>query len=143
MNQYFFGQWLDRAVGGSWTSHRRYLYFKPGTDPHSVELVTEFQVELVTPLVWAISWQGQTEGRMQVELAGKVLHRDIGYFTSEPTSSHLESIDEDTVVTTTTYGGVTYREEIRYLGDDLRLRQTVGRKDGELVLAGQYVERRT
>ena len=141
-NQHFFGIWLDRSVGGEWTSHRRYLYFNSGQEPKSVELVTTFTVELVTPLVWAISWNGQTQGRMQIELTGKTLHRDIGYFSSDPTDSYLEMIDEDTVVTTTTYGGVTYREEIRYLGDDLRLRQTVGRRDGEMVIAGQYVERR-
>ena len=141
-NQHTFGLWLDRSLGNPWVSDRRYLYFKPGKDPHSVELTTRFGVEKIAPDVWEVTWTGQTNGKMQLELEGNVLHRDIGYFTSEPTDSVLEMVDEDTVVFRTSYGGVDYREEVRFLGDDLRLRQTVGHKEGELFLAGQYVERR-
>lgn len=141
--QFFFGEWLDRAVGGTWTSERRYLYFREPRPPRNVSMTTTFSVEKVVPLVWAVSWEGQTSGRMQLELAGSTLHRDIGYFTADPTDSALSRIDDDTVVFETSYGGVTYREEIRYLGDNHRLRQTVGRKNGEWVIAGQYVEWRT
>ena len=93
---------------------------------------------------FAVSWTGQTSGRMVLTLENDVLHRDIGYFSNEPTDSLLERVDDDTVAFRTTYGGNTYREEVRYLGADLRLRQTVGWKEGtdEMVLAGQYVERR-
>lgn len=140
-NQFFFDGWLERAVGGIWTSERRYLYFRHPKPPRNVNLVTTFTAETIAPQVWAVTWEGQTNGRMQLELAGNVLHRDIGYFTADPTDSLLHRIDDDTVVFETAYGGVSYREEIRYLGDDHRLRQTVGRnEDREWVIAGQYVE---
>ena len=143
MNQHEFSLWLDRSVGGDWVSDRRYLYYAPGKEPKVVNLTTNFTVGKIAPAVYEVNWTGQTNGKMQLELAGNVLHRDIGYFTSDPTDSLLEMVDPDTVVFHTSYGGVTYREEVRFLGDNLRLRQTVGRKDGELVIAGQYVERRS
>lgn len=142
-NQHSFGLWLDRSVGGDWISDRRYLYYSGDAEPKAVNLTTHFTVEKVAPYVYEVNWDGQTTGRMQLELAGDVLHRDIGYFTADPTDSHLEMVDEDTVVFRTAYGGVSYREEVRFIGDNLRLRQTIGRKDGELVIAGQYVERRS
>lgn len=141
-NQHRFGEWLDRSVDGEWVSDRRYLYYAPDKEPKVSNLTTRFTVGKIAPHVYEVNWNGQTEGRMQLELAGSVLHRDIGYFTSDPTDSQLEMVDDDTVVFHTSYGGVTYREEVRFLGDNLRLRQTVGRKGGDLVIAGQYVERR-
>ena len=142
-NQHSFGIWLDRSIGGEWISDRRYLYYSGANEPKAINLTTHFTVGKVAPLVYEINWDGQTSGRMQLELVGDVLHRDIGYFTEDPTDSILEMVDEDTVVFRTAYDGVTYREEVRFIGDNLRLRQTIGRKDGELVIAGQYVERRS
>jgi len=40
------------------------------------------------------------------------------------------------------YGGADYREEIRFLGNNYRLRQTVGYKTGtdKVIVVGQYWE---
>ena len=56
----------------------------------------------------------------------------------------LELLDEDTVVFYSSYGGMDYREEIRFLGDNFRLRQTVGYKEGtdKVIIVGQYAEYR-
>ncbi len=143
-----YDRWLERAVGGLWISDRRYLYYgKNGgkTDVKSIELQTEFSVARAHYGSYAVTWDGRTSGTMVLTLEDDVLHRDIGYFSNEPTDSLLERVDHDTVVFRTTYGGSTYREEVRYVEDDLRLRQTVGWDEvsGRLQLAGQYVERRS
>ena len=140
-----FDRWLERATGGQWVSDRRYLYFSPWREePKSIELTTHFEVVKLEYGKFSVDWRGQTNGRMVLTLEGAVLHRDIGYFSNDPTDSFLERLDHNTVSFWTTYGGQSYREEVRYLGDDLRLRQTVGWKEGtdQMVLAGQYVERR-
>ena len=56
----------------------------------------------------------------------------------------MHQIDEDTIVFQTSYGGVDYREEIRYLnGDKARLRQTVGTEGDKIKIVGQYYEERS
>lgn len=144
MSEFLFNQWLARSIGGRWVSDRRYLYYSPdpSKEPTVSNLTTEFKVEQVVDKVFAVSWDGVTSGRMQLELAGNTLHRDIGYFTNAPTKSTLQMVDDDTVVFHTSYDGVDYREEVRFIGENLRLRQTIGRNEGRLVLSGQYTERR-
>ena len=137
-----YQSWFARSVG-DWVSDRRYLYYAPGKEPKVQNLVTNFTIADRGEGEFCITWTGQTDGEMVVQVDGATLHRDIGYFSNEPTDSALSRVDEDTVVMVTTYGGVTYREEIRLLENDtLRLRQTVGMKGDQMVLAGQYVERR-
>ena len=82
---------------------------------------------------------------MNLKLLGNELHRDIGYFTADPTVSIVSAIDSDTIVLSTSYSGMNFREEIRLLNNDnLRLRQTVGYDDrtGEVRIVGQYFEER-
>ena len=143
-----YDRWLERSVGGLWISDRRYLYYGRNGDKveaKAINLTTEFSVERHQYGTYAVTWSGQTSGTMVLTLEDDVLHRDIGYFSKEPTDSLLERIDHDTVVFRTTYGGQTFREEVRYVEPDLRLRQTVGwdETSERLLLAGQYVERRT
>ncbi len=145
--------WFDRCAG-DWRSDRRYLYFHGRPDlviagvetgpcePKVVNLVTHFSVER-TEGGHRVTWTGQSSGVMNLTIDGDRLRRDIGYFTDEPTTSLMTLLDEDTIVFRTSYGGVDYREEIRFLGDDLRLRQTVGMKGDRLVLSGQYTETRS
>ena len=71
------------------------------------------------------------------------------FSTNNPPDSSpdlIRLIDADTIVLSTQYSGMKFREEIRLLnGDNLRLRQTVGYDDsiGEVRLVGQYYEERT
>jgi hypothetical protein len=132
--------WFDRCAG-DWRSDRRYLYFG-ASEPKVVNLVTHFSVER-TEGGHRVTWTGQTNGVMNLTIDGDKLRRDIGYFTDEATTSLMQVLDEDTIVFRTSYGGADYREEIRFLSDDLRLRQTVGMKGDRLVLSGQYTETRS
>ncbi|QNJ25919.1 putative phycobilin-lyase/ CpcV family [Synechococcus sp. SYN20] len=148
-----FTSWFDRCVG-SWNSDRSYRYFTPkGTIPQLIK--TRFVTTHTGTCKYEVAWSSDmvdlsgevlreaSAGTMRLELSGDLLVRDIGYFSKEPTSCRLELVDEDTVVFHTAYGGSKYREEIRFIGDNIRLRQTIGfSEEGSLQLIGQYSETR-
>lgn len=82
---------------------------------------------------------------MVLTLEDDILHRSRDYFGDGANSSLVEQIDEDCIVMRTSYDGCRFREELRLIEEDsFRLRQTVGYnlKTGQLVLCGQYAERR-
>ena len=138
-------EWFRRTTG-KWTSQRRYIFNMKTKKP--TNLTTDFSIVACTEGDWdyTVAWTGQTNGTMNLKLIGSKLHRDVGYFSEEPTTSLIRLIDADTIVLSTQYSGMKFREEIRLLnGDNLRLRQTVGYDDsiGEVRLVGQYYEERT
>lgn len=137
-----YNGWFTRCEG-TWVSHRRYLY---GPQKTLDNLVTEFTIEARGENEWAVLWASErNEGEMGLILDGASVKRSRNYFgDGEGTVTCLERIDEDTVVFHSTYGGASYREEIRFLGDNYRLRQTVGYKEGtdKVVVVGQYWEER-
>jgi hypothetical protein len=137
-----FSTFMDRSVG-SWISYRRYLFGRKRT---AGDYVTNFDIESTGDNAYKISWVGKTEGVMEVEVDGDELKRSRSYFGPDDGSTYQKMfwIDADTVVFRTSYDGTSYREEIRFLDDGTRLRQTVGRdtESGEITLVGQYFEER-
>jgi hypothetical protein len=134
--------WFHRTCG-SWRSERRYL-FSP-TSSKASNLTVDFTIDSQDlSNEFRVEWSGQTSGVMDICLEGDTLHRSRDYFGDEAHSSQVSMIDQDTIVMTTTYGGITYREEIRLLqSDNYRLRQTIGFDgNGKAALVGQYFERR-
>lgn len=131
--------WLRRSCG-KWRSERRYLFQPDGKPVCYTTLMDIREGERGNQFI--INWTGKTSGKMEVELDGNVLVRSRDYFGDEAHDSDVEMVDDDTIVFTTTYDGVTFREEIRLLSSDqYRLRQTFGTKaDGSFALAGQYIE---
>ena len=131
---------MDRSVG-SWISYRRYLF---GAKRTSGEYTTLFAIDHTEDNTYKITWTGKTEGVMEVEVVGDELKRSRSYFSDEETYQRMFWIDADTVVFRTAYDGTSYREEIRFLDDATRLRQTVGRDEetGDITLVGQYYEER-
>ena len=110
-------------------------------------LVTEFSTEKRGEGEWAVLWKSdRNEGEMGIILDGDTVKRSRNYFEGEEgTVTKLECIDDDTVVFLSSYGGMDYREEIRFLQNDkYRLRQTVGYKEGTdiAIVIGQYWEER-
>ena len=83
---------------------------------------------------------------MDVVVDGNELKRSRTYFDEDNSDTYqvMEWIDEDTLVFRTSYDGTNYREEIRFLGDNIRLRQNVGTDvmTGDVTLVGQYFEER-
>ena len=112
----------------------------------SGEYTTEFETEWLGDNEYRITWSGVTDGEMDLELVGNRLNRSRSYFGPDDGTTYQEMywIDPDTVVFYTAYDGDKYREEIRYLDNDTRLRQTVGRNQetNEVTLVGQYYETR-
>lgn len=139
-----YSDWFDRCVG-DWSSHRRYLM---GPKKTIDNLVTDFSIVKRADDEWAILWKSdRNEGEMGIILDEdkQVITRSRNYFEgSEGTETRLERVDQDTVVFYSSYGGADYREEIRFLGNDVRLRQTVGYKAGtdKVIVVGQYFEER-
>lgn len=137
-----YKRFMDRSCG-RWVSHRRYLFGRKLT---SGEYVTEFNIELKDGNVYSVDWSGQTEGTMDLVLDGDELKRSRTYFDADDGSTYqkMATIDDDAIVFRTSYDGTSYREEIRFLGDDIRLRQNVGTdvETGDVVMVGQYYETR-
>ena len=136
-----FKPFMDRSVG-RWVSLRRYLF---GRNRTSGEYSTEFVIEhLEDDYDYRITWSGKTEGEMDVTLVGNQLKRSRSYFSEEETYQTMAKIDPDAVVFYTAYDGTRYREEIRFLDDNTRLRQTVGwnQETNDIELVGQYFEER-
>jgi len=120
-----FSSFMDRSVG-SWTSYRRYLF---GSTRVTGEYTTTFDIESTGDQSYKITWSGKTDGEMDVVVDGDELKRSRTYFGPEDDSTYQKMfwIDADTVVFRTGYDGTNYREEIRFLDESTRLRQTVGR----------------
>ena len=135
-----FSTFMDRSVG-FWISYRRYLF---GAKRASGDYVTMFDIDYAENNSYKIAWSGKTEGVMEVEVVGDELKRSRSYFSDEETYQKMFWVDADTVVFRTSYDGTSYREEIRFLDDNTRLRQTVGREveTNEITLVGQYFEER-
>lgn len=137
-----FQPFLDRSCG-RWISHRRYLFGKKLT---SGEYVTEFDISPIEGSSYSITWTGKTEGEMDVTVDGNKLLRSRSYFNADDDTGYQEMywIDADTVVFYTAYDGTKFREEVRFLDNNTRLRQTVGRdqETNDVTLVGQYYETR-
>ncbi|QIN96942.1 hypothetical protein [Synechococcus phage S-H34] len=139
-----YTDWFSRCEG-DWTSERRYLMGPKRTVDN---LTTNFRIERRAADEWAVCWESdRNEGEMGIILdeTEGVVKRSRNYFEgAEGTVTKLERIDQDTVVFYSSYGGMDYREEIRFLGNNFRLRQTVGYKEGtdKIVVVGQYAEYR-
>lgn len=136
-----FAPWFDRCVG-SWVSHRRYLM---GPNKKLDNLITNFDIVKRADDEWAVLWNSErNEGEMGIVLDGNIIKRSRNYFEGENGSmTKLECVDNDTVVFYSSYGGMDYREEIRFINEDkFRLRQTVGCKEGtdNVIVVGQYWE---
>jgi hypothetical protein len=133
---------MDRSVG-AWTSYRGYLF---GSKRVRGDYITLFDITKTDDKSYSIAWSGQTEGVMDVVVDGNELKRSRTYFDEDNADTYqvMEWIDEDTIVFRTSYDGTNYREEIRFLGDNIRLRQNVGTDvmTGDVTLVGQYFEER-
>jgi hypothetical protein len=142
INMNEFSPWMDRGIG-RWKSLRRYLF---GKNRKSGEYTTDFELERLGDCQYRITWSGKTSGEMDLTLNGNRLERSRSYFDADNDQGYQEMswIDSDTIVFYTAYDGTEFREEIRFLDNNTRLRQTVGKNQetGDYTLIGQYWEER-
>ena len=138
-----FKPFMDRGIG-RWKSLRRY-YFGKHRNPG--EYTTDFVTEsLNNDDEYRITWSGKTDGVMDLIVDGNKLLRSRSYFGPDDGNTYqtMYYIDPDCVMFHTAYDGTRFREEIRFLDDNTRLRQTVGwdQETNEISLVGQYFEER-
>lgn len=140
--------WFKRSEG-EWISNRRYYYESSGKNQLVksdllVELSDAESGEFRVKLIWDSTGDSSSQGEMICEFDSdsSTLYRNIGYMTSSPTNSHVTMLDDDTILFKTEYDGMVFREEIRLIDEDIRLRQTLGWKNNTVMLAGQYYEKR-
>lgn len=148
-----FRSFMHRCTG-SWNSNRRYYYPKPNKSQLLTSLLNIEEVDVYPEyFLYKLSWntkdsktqEAVSDGEMLVKGYQLTLERDVGYFTDDPTICDVTVVDDDCIVLNTAYGGMKFREEIRLLEDDtIRLRQTLGFKDGsnKPFLYGSYLEER-
>lgn len=145
---------MERSAG-QWLSQRRYLYPRSNklenlssrlcvTYTVTSELPEEFKTELTWETHSVETEKVVSEGEMLTEGRNGKLYRNVGYMSEDPTVSTIKVIDKDCLVFLTSYSGMDFREEIRLIGEDIRLRQTLGRKakSNDVFLIGQYYETR-
>ena len=70
------------------------------------------------------------------------LFRDAGYYTKDSTVSHIEELSEFYLKTRTEYNNTRFLEEVEFLSNDLRRRTMRAYKEGSIIMAGNYLERR-
>ena len=83
-------------------------------------------------------------------IRGDVMYRDRGFATPKPVTAQYRftnvgaaSPEETrTMILRTEYGGSSFEEEIKLVGDNYRTRQTIISRAGEEIMIGQYLEKR-
>ena len=143
-----------RRTHGNWSSTRRYIYTETNkiTNLRS-NINVDFEKEDEDFFYVKLSWDTSdietgkqvSDGEILTRGTDDKLYRNIGYMTDDGTVCNIDVIDEDCVVLNTSYNKMRFREEIRLVeNDNIRLRQTLGFKDGEdnPFLVGQYFEER-
>lgn len=157
-----------KGSAGAWRSQRRYYTLKSG-DIQEIE--SNITVEFLLPgddrlihlaqlhsfdhpeilccgaeTTWdstdTVTNHKQSSGSTVFGVAGNLLYRDRGFATSKPVTAEYLFRDQRTMQLRTEYGGSTFEEELKLIGNAYRTRQTIISRAGEEIMIGQYLERR-
>jgi len=160
-------QFFARSAG-VWQSQRRYYTLKTNEPQECVShVMIEFLPQghallvqlaqlhhLPTPVQLLaggyITWENHylkatrqpATGETVIGVLGSTLYRDRGFSTHQPVTADLSFINPDTMRLVTHYGKSSFEEEIKFVGEKYRTRQTIATREGEEVLIGQYLETR-
>ena len=160
-------QFFQDSVG-QWRSERRYYTLKNGVIQEVVSDITISYLEAdapeLTQLAEAhgvdvqqdmlgglqISWDSEYAGPSKKMVQGatvfgigrEVLYRDRGFATPEPVTAQFDFPRASTMVLRTEYNKSLFEEEVKFISDRYRTRQTVISRAGEEQMVGQYLERR-
>lgn len=153
---------------GEWRSQRRYYTLKQGDTQEVISLLsvrylsqgsTELrQLARLHGLAddcaltcgaqtrWESNYGGhasrESKGETVFGVLGSHLYRDRGFSTRKPVVARFELRDADTMRLFTEYGGNSFQEEIKLVGNAYRTRQTIISRAGEEQMIGQYLETR-
>ncbi len=157
-----------RESEGKWHSERRY-YTLPDGETKEVESAIAVRFleagcdELIvlaqmhglpsnkilicgTEVTWesvnSVSGKKESKGSTLFGALGNILYRDRGFATSKPITAEFHLPNEKTLCLRTEYKGSVFEEEIKFIGEKYRTRQSVISRAGEQVMIGQYLEKR-
>ena len=153
---------------GEWRSERRYYTLKSGVIQEVVSDLKIAYLEADSPELVAlalahgvdpkqdmlgglqISWDSEYAGPSKKLVQGStvfgighdVLYRDRGFATPEPVTAQFNFPSSGTMLLRTEYNKSLFEEEVKFISDRYRTRQTVISRAGEEQMVGQYLERR-
>ncbi|WP_013323223.1 phycobiliprotein lyase [Gloeothece verrucosa] len=154
---------------GRWKSQRRYYTLKQETEPQEVislltveylpqgspqliELAQLHQLEQEDCLICGtyITWKSDyvkgtrkpSEGSTIFGANGNILYRDRGFATDDPVEAIYSFTNPTTLCLRTEYKGSVFEEELKFIGEHYRTRQSIISRSGEEIMIGQYLEKR-
>ncbi|MDV3000661.1 MAG: putative phycocyanobilin lyase CpcS 2 [Chroococcopsis gigantea SAG 12.99] len=160
-------EFFERTAG-EWKSQRRYYTLNQDVEPEEVISIIkiEFLHQGSAPLVklaglhqleanaliggTQVSWESNYIRSNRKALQGStifgvlenILYRDRGFATSKPVTAVCHLPNSSTLCLKTEYGGSSFEEEIKLIGQQYRTRQTIISRAGEELMIGQYLEQR-
>ena len=156
---------FQRSVG-NWQSRRRYYTL---ANDQTQEVVSDISIaflesdhaelielgqrhELTVPMICGakVTWKSTyvspskkpSVGETVFGIRGDIMYRDRGFATPKPVTASYRFTGEHTMILRTEYGGSSFEEELKLVGDNYRTRQTIISRAGEEIMIGQYLEKR-
>lgn len=156
---------FQRSVG-NWQSRRRYYTL---ANDQTQEVVSDISIaflesdhaelielgqrhELTVPMICGakVTWKSTyvspskkpSVGETVFGIRGDIMYRDRGFATPKPVTANYRFTGEHTMILRTEYGGSSFEEELKLVGDNYRTRQTIISRAGEEIMIGQYLEKR-
>ena len=151
---------------GNWQSRRRYYTLASdetqevvseitirclaGEAPELLELGERHELEVPMICGAEVTWESTylspsrkpSKGKTVFGILGEVMYRDRGFATPKPVTALYRFKDEQTMTLRTEYGGSSFEEELKLVGEQYRTRQTIISRAGEEIMIGQYLEKR-
>ncbi|OKH17010.1 phycobiliprotein lyase [[Limnothrix rosea] IAM M-220] len=162
-------EFLQRSVG-KWHSQRRYytlnstndpvleadsqleVFFLEGDRPELLELAKKHGLTQPIPfscgakIVWESTYTNVQRKPLQGEtlfgIQDNKMYRDRGFSTPRPIVATFAIPSPEVLHLATAYDGAAFEEEIKFIGQGHRTRQTIISKAGQEVMVGQYLETR-
>ena len=151
---------------GSWQSRRRYYTL---ANDETQEVVSDISIqflepdhaelvalgarhELTVPMICGakVTWESTylspsrkpSVGSTVFGIRGNIMYRDRGFATPKPVTALYKIKGDRSMTLRTEYGGSSFEEELKLIGENYRTRQTIISRAGEEIMVGQYLEKR-
>ncbi len=162
-------EFFQQSVG-KWHSQRRYytlnssndpvleansnleVFFLEGDRPELAELASKHGLTQSSPftcgakVVWESTYTNVERkpllGETVFGIDGNNMYRDRGFSTPAPIIATFTMPSSNILHLATAYDGAKFEEEIKFVGQRHRTRQTIISKAGKEVMVGQYLETR-
>ncbi|MEM9926716.1 MAG: phycobiliprotein lyase [Cyanobacteria bacterium P01_D01_bin.50] len=153
---------------GKWSSQRRYYTLPDGKTKEVASTITirfleggcdqlqklaqmhNFDVSTMLSCGAEVYWESEnvltkakeSQGSTLFGALGNKLYRDRGFATSKPITAEYYFPNVKTLCLRTEYNGSVFEEELKFISEKYRTRQSVMSRSGEQVMIGQYLEKR-